>query len=95
MPYYAHNKATQNHMLLRMFAVFLWLARAPSYVVKYVFFCLVSAQGDITFRRRSATQINSTLGFVLNKNGAGHFKGLTEKEVDALHEVLTWGLSDL
>ena len=49
-------------------------------------------KGDITFRRRSANQINSTLGFVLNKNGAGHFKGLNEKEVDALHEVLTWGL---
>ena len=48
-------------------------------------------KGDITFRRRSATQINSTLGFVLNKNGSGHLKELNEKEVAALHEILTWG----
>jgi len=48
-------------------------------------------RGDVTFRRRAPNVLSSTLGFVLNKSGGGHFKGLKPREVDALHEVLSWG----
>jgi len=46
--------------------------------------------GSVFFQKRSPLQLTSTLGFVLNKDG-GQFLNLKAPELDALHEVLTWG----
>ena len=46
--------------------------------------------GDAQYLRRAPQQLNSMMGFVLNRRG-GRFMGLTQEETDALHEILTWG----
>ena len=42
------------------------------------------------FRRWASSQVSNTMGLVLNKT-SGKSSGLTAQEVDAVHEILTWG----
>ena len=42
------------------------------------------------FAQRAPMQLTNTLGFVLSKNN-GDFMKLTQKELDALHEIYHWG----
>ena len=46
--------------------------------------------GNVFYRRRAAWQLASTMGFVVSKNTGG-FTRLRPDEMDALHEILTWG----
>ncbi len=46
--------------------------------------------GSVFFAKRAPMQLTSTLGFVLSKNN-GDFMKLTQKELDALHEIYHWG----
>ena len=46
--------------------------------------------GGVIFRRWASHQIASTLGLVLNKT-LGKMAGLTQLELGAIHECLTWG----
>ena len=48
--------------------------------------------GGVDFRRRSALQLTSLLGFVLSRNdGAFLHNNLSENEVAAIHECISWG----
>ena len=46
--------------------------------------------GSVIFRRWASSQVSNTMGLVLNKT-SGKASGLTAQEVDAVHEILTWG----
>ena len=46
--------------------------------------------GGVIFRRWASSQVANTMGLVLNKT-TGKSSGLTAREVDAVHEILTWG----
>ena len=46
--------------------------------------------GSVFFAKRAPMQLTNTLGFVLSKNN-GDFMKLTQKELDALHEIYHWG----
>ena len=46
--------------------------------------------GGVIFRRWASSQVANTMGLVLNKTN-GKSSGLTAGEVDAVHEILTWG----
>ena len=59
----------------------------PYLTHRVAIFCL----GDIFFQKRSPLQLASTLGFVLEKK-SGKFMGLKPQELDALHEILCWGM---
>ena len=45
--------------------------------------------GDVCYRRRAMLQLNSMMGFLLNRK-SGRFMHLTPSETDAVHETLTW-----
>ena len=49
------------------------------------------ASGDVFFRRRAAWQVASTMGFLVGKNSGSFMQGLSQEELSALHEILTWG----
>ena len=46
--------------------------------------------GGVIFRRWASSQVANTMGLVLNKT-KGNSSGLTAREVDSVHEILTWG----
>ena len=46
--------------------------------------------GDVNIRRRAPLQLASTMGFILNKNGANFMKEITPAEKRATHECIHW-----
>ena len=48
-------------------------------------------QGEVSFRCRAPMQVAATLGFILGQRSGKFLKGLKPKELDAIHEILTWG----
>jgi len=46
--------------------------------------------GNVFYRKRAVWQLASTMGWVVSKN-TGSFIKLRPTELDALHEILTWG----
>ena len=67
-------------MILLLLACFSRLCNAPS----------PETAGSVFFAKRAPMQLTNTLGFVLSKNN-GDFMKLTQKELDALHEIYHWG----
>ena len=48
--------------------------------------------GSVDFKRRSPLQLTSMMGFLLHKNdGAFMQRWISQEEISAIHECLTWG----